>query len=308
MGPKGRRLDLLTIRLFVAVVEERSLARAAWRENITVSAVSKRISDLEAVLGTELLRRQRSGVEPTLAGQALVAHGRAVLGRVDRLCVEMAGFGEGLRGLIRIAANESAAIGYLPGPITAFLDDCPEVQVDLQIAISAEVVRRVQENAADIGVFTGPEPTVDLQVLPYRRDRLVAVLPAAHPLVAVPAPLSFAAILAHPLIGSEETGAIEALTRRAAVEAGRGLRTRVRVTSFDAAARLVEAGVGITIMPETVAQMLARALRLELRRLAEPWAVRDLNLCLRPGTRSMPAHRRFLEKLALPGEPDDRGG
>jgi len=62
------RLDLTTLRLFLAVVEERSMAHAAEREHITPPAISKRITDLESDLGVVLFERQRTGIRTTAAG------------------------------------------------------------------------------------------------------------------------------------------------------------------------------------------------------------------------------------------------
>src|SRR5215207_9088632 len=66
------RFDLLTLKLFIAVVEEQSIARAAERENIVPSAVSKRISDLEADLKVSLIQRHNRGIATTPAGNALL--------------------------------------------------------------------------------------------------------------------------------------------------------------------------------------------------------------------------------------------
>ncbi|MEJ1975654.1 MAG: LysR family transcriptional regulator [Acetobacteraceae bacterium] len=64
------RIEILTLELFIAVIEERSIARAGERRNIAVSAVSRRISDLESLLQVQLLHRRARGVEPTAAGYA----------------------------------------------------------------------------------------------------------------------------------------------------------------------------------------------------------------------------------------------
>jgi DNA-binding transcriptional LysR family regulator len=303
MLPLARRLDLVTIRLFVAAVEERSIAKAAWRESITTSAVSKRLSDLEVALGTQLLMRQRQGVEPTPAGQALLLHFRAVLGRIDYLVADMADYGEGVRGLVRLAANESAAIGYLPADIARFLSESPAVKFDIQVQTSPVVIRMVLENACDIGIFTGDEPTADLHVLPYRDDQLVVLVPARHSLAVRPGAatetgIGFATLLDHGLIGSEAAGAIEALVQRAAARLGRRLDTRIRVSSFDAAARLVEAGLGVTIMTRAVAEPLSKALDICTIELQEVWARRELKICLRRGTEEIPTIRRFLDTLS----------
>jgi DNA-binding transcriptional LysR family regulator len=74
-----RRIDFVTLKLFVAIADERSLTKAAEREHLALAAVSKRVSDLESQLGIALLYRQPKGVELTPAGHALLHHARNVM-------------------------------------------------------------------------------------------------------------------------------------------------------------------------------------------------------------------------------------
>src|SRR5690242_16266667 len=101
------RLDLLTLKLFVAIVEEQSMAKAAEREHIAPSALSRRISDLEETLGTPLLHRHHKGIDPTPAGRALIQHARTVIRDLVQLESELVEFSKGTRGHVRIFANES---------------------------------------------------------------------------------------------------------------------------------------------------------------------------------------------------------
>ena len=102
-----RPLDPISLQLFVAVCEEGSLARAADREALVASALSKRISALEAEGGVPLLLRRRRGVDPTPAGEALLARAREVLEALDRLRSELGAFGAGVQGCVRVLAIPS---------------------------------------------------------------------------------------------------------------------------------------------------------------------------------------------------------
>ena len=93
-----RDIDLKTLRLLVAVCDHRNMARAAEQEHIEPSAISKRIAQLEADLGTPLLLRSRRGVEPTPAGIALLEHARTVLFTMDRIAADAASFTGGVEG------------------------------------------------------------------------------------------------------------------------------------------------------------------------------------------------------------------
>lgn len=292
-------IDLLTLKLFVTVADEGSIAKAAWRENITTSAISKRISDLENHFGSTLLIRHHQGVAPTAAGNALLPHCRALLSRLGQIEDELRDYRQGVRGLIRLAANETAALGYLPQDITSFVRNYPEAKVDLQVETSPVVVRKVTENAADIGLFTGSVPTGDLQVIPYRMDRLVAMVPADHPLASRSA-IAFRELLDLNFIGSEADGAIEMVTLRAASDAGRSLRTRIRVNSFDAACRFVAGGLGTTIVTTALAQTATAVLPITALQIEDAWAVRELFICLRQRDQLPQISNFFLEHISRP--------
>ncbi|RVD30281.1 LysR family transcriptional regulator, partial [Mesorhizobium sp. M4A.F.Ca.ET.020.02.1.1] len=158
------RIDLLTLRLFVAIIEARSIARAAERENIAASAVSKRIGDLEQALRTELLHRHRQGVEPTSAGQALFQHARLIMRNLAELEAELIDFSGGTRGQVRIWANESTLFGFIPEQLASFAERYPQVRVELQSNLSPVNIQAVMDNSADIGIFSGALPTGDLVV------------------------------------------------------------------------------------------------------------------------------------------------
>lgn len=109
-----RDLDLTTLRLFVAVCETRNIARAAAQASLVGSAVSKRLAQLEAQVGTPLLVRRRHGVEPTAAGESLLEHARGMLVSAQRLERDMAAFAAGVRGQVRVLGVTIAAIALSP--------------------------------------------------------------------------------------------------------------------------------------------------------------------------------------------------
>ncbi len=103
----ARTFDPVTLRLFIAVCEERNLARAAEREAIVASAVSKRIAAIEAEVGAPLLVRGRRGIEPTAAGQALLRQAREALGAMERMHAELSDFATGVQSSAGVAAAPS---------------------------------------------------------------------------------------------------------------------------------------------------------------------------------------------------------
>jgi len=177
-----RRIDFVTLKLFVAIADERSLTRAAEREHLALAAVSKRVSDLENQLGIALLYRQPKGVELTPAGHALLHHARNMMDNLEQLNADLSEFSEGVKGHVRIHANTSAVIEFLPEDLASFSRLHSQVKIDLEERVSSETIRAVREGLTDIGIFAGHVPAEDLQVFTYRHDQLVLVTPREHPL------------------------------------------------------------------------------------------------------------------------------
>src|SRR4051812_45351260 len=116
-----RDLDLVTLRLFVAVCETCNIARVAEKSNIVPSAVSKRLAQLEATVGLPVLTRKRHGVAPTAAGRTLLEHAREMLASAARIEHDMDAFASGVRGQVRILASTSAMAEWLPDDVASFL-------------------------------------------------------------------------------------------------------------------------------------------------------------------------------------------
>jgi DNA-binding transcriptional LysR family regulator len=132
-----RVFDPVSLRLFVAVCEERNIARAAERQAIAPSAVSKRISAMEAETGTQLLRRGRRGVVTTAAGDVLLRYARELLQSMDRAHAELGAFAAGVQGHVRVFASLSAIAECLPEDIGAFVRRYDKVRVSLDERVSA---------------------------------------------------------------------------------------------------------------------------------------------------------------------------
>lgn len=288
----ARQIDLTSLQLFVAVCELGSIGRAAEREFIAASAVSKRLSDLETALGTTLFHRHARGVRLTPAGEGLLHHARAVLFGLEKMQAELAEYADGVRGHVRVHASISAIVQFLPEDLGAFARLHPEVKIDLEEHLSPEVLRAVQEGAADLGLCNGAMGTMGLQTLPYRRDRLVLVVPHGHAL-ASSGPVSFAASLPFDHVGLHANSSIHLATHQAATQAGTTVRVRIRVTGLDAMCRMIANGLGVGVMPERAFELLHAGDALQALPLTDAWAQRQLLLVARDFS-SLPASARLL--------------
>lgn len=272
-------LDPVSLRLFISVVEERTIAAAATREHIAAAAVSKRISELEGLLKTPLLIRSNKGIVPTAAGISLLYMARAVLNKLDDIALQMREFSRGRRGSVHILANISAITQFLPPLFKSFLDLYPDVQINLQESESLSITKAISENVADIGIFTVLPHGAEIEVYPFRTDELVVIVPAVHPLAEREA-VTFAEALDYEFVSLQSGTHLYFRMIEAAAEAGRPLRLRMQVSGYDALCLMVGAGMGIGILPKMSASIYSME-HAKILTLVEPWAHRELALCVR---------------------------
>lgn len=286
------KIDPVSLKLFLHVVEEGSIASAAIKSHISASAVSKRISDLEGVLTTRLLARTNKGVVATPAGVELTNMARGVLHEMDEIYVQMRDYSNGVRGHVRVTANLSAITQFLPVTIKQFLVMHPQVQIQLQENISAVVTKAVIENIADIGIFTASANDHRLQVFPYHSDELVLIAPEDHPLASHSA-ISFEETLDFDYVGLHSGSALNLQLTKVATELDRTMKMAIRVTSFDAVCMMVNAGLGIAILPRTVAQPYLSTHAICVLSIKDPWATRELKICVR-SIKALPVAAQML--------------
>jgi DNA-binding transcriptional LysR family regulator len=255
---------------------------------------------MEKSLGAPLLVRGRQGVVPTPAGRTLLQHAREMLAQAERLREDLGAFAGGLAGQIRILSNTNALTEFLPEALSAFLAGHPQVSIDLEERLSDEIVGLIAEGAGDIGIVAGTVDTGRLQTFPFRSDRFVLVVPAAHPLAAS-GETAFAEVLEHDFVGLDRASALQRFLADKAGRIGRPLRLRVQLRSFDAVCRMVEAGVGLGIVPESTARRAARTMAIAIVGLKDPWALRELTICVRDLADLAPSARQLVEHLRADG-------
>ncbi|HQY39738.1 MAG TPA: LysR family transcriptional regulator [Giesbergeria sp.] len=296
----ARRIDLTSLQLFVAVCELGSIGRAAEREFLAASAISKRLSDLETALDTALLYRHSRGVTLTPAGESLLHHARTVLFGLERMQGELSEYAEGVRGHVRVHANISAIFQFLPEDLGTFARTHSQIKIDLQEHLSPDVLHAVQEGATDLGICnTGNHGASALQSRPYRTDKLVLVVPQGHILSARNA-IHFEEILDWDIIGLHAGSSISLSMRAAAAKAGRPLRQRIQVTGLDAMCRMIDNGLGVGLLPDRAFALMHGVGRLQAVPLQDAWAQRELRLVARDFD-ALPVTARLLaEHLATP--------
>jgi DNA-binding transcriptional LysR family regulator len=291
-----RRIDLTTLRLFIAVCEERNLTRAAMREGIAASAVSKRMNDFEAAFEISLFERLSKGMALTPAGEALLHHARVTLLNVEKIAVELAEYSRGVRGHVRMLANLSAIVQFLPEDLSGFFASHGLLRVDLQERASREVVRGIEEGAAEIGICSGAVESRGLETFHYRYDHLVVVVRPDHPL-ADRDTLSFIQTLDFDHIGLHASSSIYLMSQYAAVQAGKSMRLRIHVPGFDAVCRMVQADMGVGLIPDRAFEVIGAGMNLRAIPLRDAWARRELRMVVRSSRELSATSRLMLDHL-----------
>ena len=269
------RLDLVSLSLFLQVADSGSISGGAERARLAVGAASRRVTDLEAALGTPLLERHSRGVTLTPAGQALRGHARRILADVDHLAADLSDHAAGVVGVVRLWANTSAVTQFLPEAIAAFVQREPGIRLELEEADSDAVVLAVLDGRADLGLFADRTPTLGLQTLPWREDRLVLVLPAGHP-KARRAALDFAEVADEDFVSLSAGTSLAQRLQAESAASGRRLKVRIQVRSFDAMCRMVAAGLGVAVLPDAAVGPHLRSMGLRAVPLRDAWARRGL--------------------------------
>lgn len=292
------RFDLVDLRLFEAVVRAGSISAGAELMHMALASASARVSGMEATLGVSLLIRSRRGVTPTAAGRSLLHHARTITAQVERMRGELRSFSSGLKGEIRMLSNTAGLVDLLPGALRVFLAANPGVDMDIEEKTSAEIVEAVAAGAAEFGVIAATADLAGLEVRPLGIDRLVAIS-ASTSAVAARQDIGFAELLDEPFVGLS-AGALHDHLARNAARLGRRIVYRVRLRNFDAVARLVEAGIGVGVLPLAAVERYGTA-QLAAIRLSDDWADRRLVVCARSFD-ALPAHARlFIDEIEKRG-------
>lgn len=289
--------DLVDLKLFVRIADEKSLTRGAALVHLSLPAASLRLKNLEQSLGTRLFDRGSQGLAMRPAGQALLRHARLVLQQLDDLRADLHEYAAGLRGNLRVLVTTSAMTDFLPEALRTFLIEHPDVNIDLREKLSSEIVTALIDGACDIGIVVGDVLTNGLEAIPFRTDRLVVVTTEGHPLAARDE-VAFAETLDYDFIGLQEGSALRAYLHRAAASLNRNIMMRIQLSNHETICRMVQSGIGIGVLPAFAAQRYAAAMGLRIVRLSDPWSVRELLICARD-VAALPTYGRALIDLLL---------
>lgn len=275
------RFDFVSIRLAVLCAQTGNLTTAARECHLVLPAASRRIKDLEAAVGTALFERHSRGLKVTPAGQTFLRHGLTLLQDMQTLARELDDLQQGIKRHMRLFASTAAISQFLPKLLAELAIQHPDIQVDLEEKVSEQVVKGLLERRADVGVYVQGTPDEGLDALPLRGDELVLILPSEHPLCGKK-PIAFADALDEHWVSLNPGAALLQQQQTAAMALGKRLKLRMQVSSFDAVAHMVAAGLGVAMLPKASAMPIIQNMKLCWRPLLDPWAKRRLMIAIRP--------------------------
>jgi DNA-binding transcriptional LysR family regulator len=289
------------LQLIVNIGDASSLTRGAEKSHLSLPAASNRVKNLEDHFGTRLFNRNSQGVTLTPSGEAFLRHARLVLRQIDHLRGDIHEYARGIKGQVKVLANTTAMTEFMPAVLSRYLASHPDVTVELRERLSYLVIKAVSEGSADIGIVAGRPESSELEYLPYRKDRLVLVTSDEHEFAERPE-VAFGETMRYEYVGLSEWSAIHAFLIQAADKLGHPFRFRVEVGSFEAVCRMIEAGVGIGVVPELVARRYAQRLKIKIVRLSDEWADRKLQICVRK-LDQLPGFARDLVNMLIEDVP-----
>jgi DNA-binding transcriptional LysR family regulator len=292
--------DTVTARLILVLAEEGSIGRAGDKENIAPSAVSRRLSELESRLGVILFDRSAQGVRLTPAGELYVERTRAVMREIADLETVMAEFATGRRGALRIACTSASLSGRLPELLAKYAERHPDITLDIKEMGAAAGLAALDDGLADVAIVSDNYDFSRFETRPFEDDRVWVLASPDHELAQELAPrraVPFARVVGHEVVGIHHAGALDRLLNEHAGIAGHTIGERVRVETFPALVRLVEAGFGIGFLRSTSLHLLAGT-DLVCAPLADPWALRQLLIARRRTGPVSAAMKNFIALCA----------
>lgn len=255
-------MELRQLRYFLAVAEELHFGRAARRLHMSQPPLSVQVARLEQEVGTALFDRSTRRVALTPAGRHLQARARHIVEELDTVRSEMRDFVDGLAGELTAGFVSSANYTVLPGVVQLFRASRPGVTLRLVPLTSGEQFDRLRDGTLDVGIVRDEVPQTPSDSSPALttevvfEERLVACLPVGHPLAGRPE-VSAEELMDVPMI-SYPRALMPGFVDRVAEVLGTSSRTQVveEVVHQETALGFVAAGVGMTILPESVRQLV----------------------------------------------------
>jgi DNA-binding transcriptional LysR family regulator len=289
------------LRLFVDLVREQSFTKVAERNFITQPAVSLSIQKLEDELGTKLLERTTRKVLVTEEGRILYDYARDILEKAQEAKFVLQERQDKMLGSIRLATVHSVGLYELPASLKEFIRRCPEVNIHVEYKLSDQVYHSVVDGDVDLGLVAYPEPRSGVTTLSFFEDELVLICNNEHSLA------TREKIVLKDLTGCRFVAFAAEIPTRKAIDAlfqQNDVRIDVRMEcdNIEILKKMVEVGLGISMVPLLAVREEARNGTLRVHRLSDHVIRRPLAIIHRKGKTLSRPQRAFVELLTTEGD------
>lgn len=292
-------MEFRQLRTFQAIAETRSFTKAAQRVHLTQAAVSAQIKALETETGTPLFARVNKKVFLTEAGETLLHSAQSLLREHDEALFVLAELSRAERGRLRIGtASTMVSTHPLPAILAELKREHARAQVTVFRGTSAEIVTKILRNDLDLGLVSLPVEASDIRAEVLRRDMLIAIVPPDHRL-ARRRVVSGPQLAAEPLILGEEGGNTRRLIDLFFEKAGLHPQVMMELGSVSSIKRMVEHGLGVSIVPRSSARdeiADGRLCALTVRNLKVYWELGLVSLKSRHTPPVQATFRKLCEK------------
>jgi DNA-binding transcriptional LysR family regulator len=289
-------VTLRQLRAFVLVARLGSFTRAAQAMHVTQSALSLLVRELESGMNTRLLDRTTRAVSLTVAGSEFFPEAQRILGDLERAIASVDKLMAKERGKVVIAAPLVLSSTYLPPILAAFRTTYPGIELVLHDTLPTQVLPQVRSGTADIGIGTFPASEADLQRVLLFTEAMVAVFPAAHRFASVKR-LTWEQLAAEPILALRRGSVFRDLADAGFASVGQTLAPAFEAEYAGSLIGLVDAGLGVAILPGYAAKLMDRT-RIRWHRLEKPVIDREVSLVQRVGPTPSPAAQAFVDFLA----------
>ncbi len=287
--------EFLDLKAFLAVLDLGSFNEAARQLNLSQPALSRRIKGLEEAVGAQLIERTTRHVAPTQIGRELLPLVRRLVDEFEDSILSISDLGGRHRAQVTIASVPTAAFYFLPRVVQSFNQKFPGIRFRILDLSANEGLDAVANGEVEFGINITGAARADLNFTPLIEDPFVLACRRDHPLATAKS-LTWADLAGHPLIGVSKTSGNRAVLDRALTTAQVQLNWFYEVNHLSTSLGLVEAGLGISVMPKLATPQLEHPVIATVP-LKGPLVSRTIGLVERRGGRLSPAAIRFREML-----------
>ena len=302
-------INFRQLRAFVSIGRLSSFTRAADALHATQPALSAQIRELEEALGVKLFDRSTRSVTLTQAGEDLLPVVDNVLADLGSVVERARDVARRNTGRVTVAALPSLAATMMPAVVARMRAQHPGIAIVIRDALAERILGLIRADDVDFALTSAPPVDPQLQFTPLFTDRMVAVLPAGHP-VAKAKSVRLADLLDAPLVLMDRDSSVRRSVDAACASIGRLAEPAYEAAYMSTAIGLVRAGLGATLLPSSAAELRAAG-DLVVRNLDTPRVERELGILKQRRRAYSPAAEAVvavLRDVAESGAPKRRRG